>query len=37
MATILAELGMDASTLVAALLHDAVEDTDYTLGAAAER
>src|SRR6266536_3251306 len=31
-ATILAELGMDASTLVAALLHDAVEDTDYTLG-----
>jgi GTP pyrophosphokinase len=31
-ATILAELGMDVSTLVAALLHDAVEDTDYTLG-----
>ena len=31
-ATILAELGMDAPTLVAALLHDTVEDTDYTLG-----
>jgi GTP pyrophosphokinase len=31
-ATVLAELGMDAATLVAALLHDAVEDTDYTLG-----
>jgi GTP pyrophosphokinase len=31
-ATILAELGMDVSTLVAALLHDAVEDTEYTLG-----
>src|SRR5262249_51168570 len=30
-ATILAEMGMDATTLVAALLHDTVEDTDYTL------
>jgi GTP pyrophosphokinase len=30
-ATILAELGMMPSTLVAALLHDTVEDTDYTL------
>jgi GTP diphosphokinase / guanosine-3',5'-bis(diphosphate) 3'-diphosphatase len=30
-ATILAEMGMDAATLVAALLHDTVEDTDYTL------
>lgn len=30
-ATILAELGMTASTLAAALLHDTVEDTDYTL------
>ena len=29
--TILAELGMDATTLVAALLHDTVEDTPYTL------
>ena len=29
-ATILAELGMDATTLVAALLHDTVEDTDAT-------
>jgi guanosine-3',5'-bis(diphosphate) 3'-pyrophosphohydrolase len=29
--TILAELGMDATTLVAALLHDTVEDTRYTL------
>ncbi|MFT4009150.1 MAG: bifunctional (p)ppGpp synthetase/guanosine-3',5'-bis(diphosphate) 3'-pyrophosphohydrolase [Nocardioidaceae bacterium] len=29
--TILAELGMTESTLVAALLHDTVEDTDYTL------
>lgn len=27
---ILAELGMDESTLVAGLLHDAVEDTEYT-------
>lgn len=29
--TILAELGMTGSVLVAALLHDTVEDTDYTL------
>ena len=29
--TILAELGMDDTTLCAALLHDTVEDTDYTL------
>ena len=29
--TILAELGMDETTLCAALLHDTVEDTDYTL------
>ena len=32
-ATILAELGMDTTTLVAALLHDTVEDTGYTLAA----
>ncbi|MGH3326246.1 MAG: RelA/SpoT family protein, partial [Streptomycetales bacterium] len=31
-ATILAELGMTPPTLVAALLHDTIEDTDYTLG-----
>jgi GTP pyrophosphokinase len=30
-ATILAELGMDTTTLVAALLHDTVEDTGMTL------
>src|SRR3954451_22902539 len=30
-ATILAELGMDTITLVAALLHDTIEDTDYSL------
>ncbi len=30
-AQILAELGMDTTTLVAALLHDTVEDTEYTL------
>ncbi|MEN3360453.1 MAG: diphosphokinase / guanosine-3,5-bis(diphosphate) 3-diphosphatase, partial [Mycobacteriales bacterium] len=30
-ATILAELGMDTTTLSAALLHDTVEDTGYTL------
>jgi GTP diphosphokinase / guanosine-3',5'-bis(diphosphate) 3'-diphosphatase len=30
--TILAELGMTEATLCAALLHDTVEDTDYTLG-----
>ena len=29
-ATILAELGMDTTTLIAALLHDTVEDTGYT-------
>ncbi|MGQ0625396.1 MAG: RelA/SpoT family protein [Sporichthyaceae bacterium] len=32
-ATILAELGMEPPTLCAALLHDTVEDTDYTLSA----
>ena len=32
-ATILAEFGMDTITLVAALLHDTVEDTPYTLDA----
>jgi GTP diphosphokinase / guanosine-3',5'-bis(diphosphate) 3'-diphosphatase len=32
-AQILAELGMDTITLVAALLHDTVEDTSYTLEA----
>jgi guanosine-3',5'-bis(diphosphate) 3'-pyrophosphohydrolase len=32
-ATILAELGMTAPTLAAALLHDTVEDTDYTIEA----
>ncbi|MGH3877197.1 MAG: RelA/SpoT family protein [Actinophytocola sp.] len=30
-ATILAELGMDTITLVAALLHDTIEDTEYSL------
>ncbi|MCU1589493.1 MAG: (p)ppGpp synthetase SpoT/RelA [Frankiales bacterium] len=30
-ASILADLGMDTTTLVAALLHDTVEDTPYTL------
>jgi GTP diphosphokinase / guanosine-3',5'-bis(diphosphate) 3'-diphosphatase len=30
-ASILAELGMDTNTLVAALLHDTVEDTEYSL------
>ena len=30
-AVILADLGMDTTTLVAALLHDTVEDTEYTL------
>lgn len=30
-ATILAEIGMTPPTLVAALLHDTVEDTDYTI------
>ncbi|HEY0001928.1 MAG TPA: HD domain-containing protein, partial [Actinoplanes sp.] len=32
-AQICAELGMDTTTLVAALLHDTVEDTSYTLEA----
>jgi guanosine-3',5'-bis(diphosphate) 3'-pyrophosphohydrolase len=32
-AQILADLGMDTTTLVAALLHDTVEDTRYTLAA----
>ena len=32
-AQILAELGMDTTTLAAALLHDTVEDTSYTLPA----
>lgn len=32
-AQLLAELGMDTTTLVAALLHDTVEDTSYTLEA----
>ncbi|HEX6499261.1 MAG TPA: HD domain-containing protein [Micromonosporaceae bacterium] len=31
-AVLLARLGMDTTTLVAALLHDTVEDTSYTLG-----
>ena len=35
-ATILAELGMDTVTLVAALLHDTVEDTGYSLERLAE-
>nr|WP_319454353.1 MULTISPECIES: RelA/SpoT family protein [unclassified Mycobacterium] len=35
-ANILAELGMDTTTLIAALLHDTVEDTGYTLGALTE-
>ncbi|MCH9719718.1 MAG: bifunctional (p)ppGpp synthetase/guanosine-3',5'-bis(diphosphate) 3'-pyrophosphohydrolase [Actinomycetia bacterium] len=35
-ATILAELGMTSSTLVAALLHDTVEDTGYSLEALTE-
>jgi GTP pyrophosphokinase len=34
--TILAELGMDTTTLVAALLHDVVEDTAVTLAAVQE-
>ena len=32
MATILAELGMPHDTICAALLHDTVEDTQYTIG-----
>ncbi|ORM24035.1 RelA/SpoT family protein [Williamsia sp. 1135] len=35
-ATILADLGMDTTTLVAALLHDTVEDTGYSLEALSE-
>jgi GTP diphosphokinase / guanosine-3',5'-bis(diphosphate) 3'-diphosphatase len=35
-ATILADLGVDTTTLVAALLHDTVEDTAYTLDRARE-
>jgi guanosine-3',5'-bis(diphosphate) 3'-pyrophosphohydrolase len=35
-AQILAELGMDSTTLVAALLHDTVEDTSYTMQALRE-
>ncbi len=35
-AQICAEIGMDTTTLVAALLHDTVEDTRYTLQALAE-
>ena len=35
-ATILAEIGMTPPTLVAALLHDTVEDTGYTLEALSE-
>ncbi|MCF0095126.1 bifunctional (p)ppGpp synthetase/guanosine-3',5'-bis(diphosphate) 3'-pyrophosphohydrolase [Micromonospora sp. MH99] len=35
-AQICAELGMDTTTLVAALLHDTVEDTRYTLQALSE-
>lgn len=30
-ATICAEIGMDTTTIIAALLHDTVEDTDYSL------
>ncbi len=35
-ATILAELGMDTTTLVAALLHDTVEDTGWTVAEVAD-
>jgi GTP pyrophosphokinase len=35
-AAILAQLGMDTTTLVAALLHDTIEDTEYTLDAMRE-
>ena len=34
-ATILAELGMNTETLCAALLHDTIEDTAYTLASCA--
>jgi GTP pyrophosphokinase len=36
-ATIVAQLGLDAPTVAAALLHDAVEDTSLTLDAIGER
>ena len=35
-ATIAAEIGMDTTTIVAALLHDTVEDTDYSLAQLSE-
>ncbi|WP_018634975.1 RelA/SpoT family protein [Parafrankia elaeagni] len=35
-AEVLAELGVDTTTLIAALLHDTVEDTGYSLAAVAE-
>ena len=35
--TILADIGMTEPTLVASLLHDTIEDTPYTLDAAAHR
>ncbi len=35
-AAILANIGMDTTTLVAALLHDTIEDTEYTLDAMRE-
>ena len=36
-ATILAEVGVDSSIIAAALLHDVVEDTEYTLNDIADR
>ncbi|MEL7449924.1 MAG: bifunctional (p)ppGpp synthetase/guanosine-3',5'-bis(diphosphate) 3'-pyrophosphohydrolase, partial [Pseudomonadota bacterium] len=36
-ALILAEMRMDCQTLIAALLHDVIEDTDYKKGSIAER